>query len=210
MSYLKCKDCLYFLEGEGGIIYRNKCGISKYHPEYDYGWRPYATWQENVIGIGSPCDYFESAQYTCGQCSRYREGGRCTYKASFFGLIGGGKHSKDKPACKEFKPADDCFLTSACVEYMCKPDDCEELTALRAFRDTYMKSVNNGKKLIEEYYEIAPEIVKKINASGCKNVYYEYIYSIIKKCVDLLSLGKNEETLREYQVMVLKLKSELL
>lgn len=207
MAYLKCKDCHYFLEGEGGIFLRNKCGVSKYHPEIGTNW---AYWQDNVMGIGSPCAYFESEEYTCGQCSHYREGGRCTYRASFFGLIGGGKHSKDKPACRDFKPADGCFLTSACVEYMHKADDCEELTILRQFRDTYMQSVEDGQKRIAEYYRTAPRIVEKMNGSARKEEYYEYIYSVIQKCVDWISQDRNEEALKAYQTMVLKLEQELL
>ena len=31
-----------------------------------------------------------------------------------------------------------CFLTTATVKYMGKPDDCYELTVLRDFRDKYM------------------------------------------------------------------------
>ncbi|MDE6275049.1 MAG: hypothetical protein K2M75_00775 [Clostridia bacterium] len=194
MSYFKCRDCAHFIEDahKGLFLRYSKCSVS----------------DEIAYGSSSPCGSFASTEYTCGQCSHFRDSGRCTYKAAFFGLVGGGKHSKDKPACGDFSPG--CFLTSACVEYKGKPDDCKELTALRLFRDTYMKSVKNGQKLIDEYYKIAPEIVERINNSELKNTYYEYIYSVIERCVDLLSHESNEETLKEYMTMVLKLKSELL
>ncbi len=101
-----------------------------------------------------------------------------------------------------------CFLTSACVEYLGKADDCAELTALRKFRDTYMKSSKEGRKLVEEYYAVAPKIVEKINASDKKDKYYQYIYEVIEKCVKLIGRGENERTLKEYKFMVTNLKKE--
>ncbi len=100
------------------------------------------------------------------------------------------------------------FLTSACVEYLGKSADCEELTALRNFRDTYMKSTEEGSKLVEEYYEIAPKIVEKINASDKKELYYRYINTVIDKCVCLIKHKELEKTLNEYKSMVLFLKKD--
>ena len=37
-----------------------------------------------------------------------------------------------------------CFLTSACVEAMNLPDDCEELMILRKFRDTWLVKQPGG------------------------------------------------------------------
>lgn len=101
-----------------------------------------------------------------------------------------------------------CFLTSACVNYSGKPDDCEELTALRSFRDTYMKSTDEGKKLVDEYYAVAPKIVEKIDSSDKKELYYRYIRQVIDKCVCLIKHNELERTLSEYKSMVLFLKKE--
>ena len=103
-----------------------------------------------------------------------------------------------------------CFLTSACVEYLSKPDDCEELTTLRKFRDNYMKSTENGKRLVEKYYEIAPEIVNRINASEKKDKYYQYIKEVIDKCVEFIGHSEYERALTEYKFMVKNLETELL
>ena len=100
-----------------------------------------------------------------------------------------------------------CFLTSACVDYMGKADDCEELTILRDFRDDYMKTTERI-HLVEEYYATAPLIVEEINKSPNKEKYYQEIFSTIIKCLSLIRENKNEETLQEYQTMVLKLKNE--
>ncbi len=102
----------------------------------------------------------------------------------------------------------DCFLTSACVSHMGKSDDCEELTTLRAFRDGYMRTTDEGAKLIKEYYEIAPQIVQKIDASEHKHCTYCYIYSVVQKCVALIKQNKNQETMNEYKNMVLTLKKQ--
>lgn len=101
-----------------------------------------------------------------------------------------------------------CFLTSACTEYLGKPDDCEELTKLRAFRDNFMKSTEHGKNLVEEYYRIAPKIVEKINASDNKNMYYNDIYQTILLCLAEIDLCNNDEALKLYKQMVDKYKKQ--
>lgn len=101
-----------------------------------------------------------------------------------------------------------CFLTSACVDFYGKEDDCEELTILRAFRDTYMQATEAGRKLVQEYYEIAPLIVEHIEGSGKSAVYYEYIYSVVQACLVLLQKKKYAETQELYKNMVKKLKKE--
>lgn len=101
-----------------------------------------------------------------------------------------------------------CFLTSACTEFLGKPDDCEELTKLRAFRDNYMKSSEYGKNLVEEYYQIAPKIVEKINASKDKNIFYDDIYKTILQCLTAIDSGDNGEALALYKQMVDKYKKQ--
>jgi len=103
-----------------------------------------------------------------------------------------------------------CFLTSACVNYIGKEDDCEELTLLRNFRDNYMRATEEGKALVDEYYNVAPNIVEGIESSKDKDKHYQYIYSVVEKCVQLIREGKNEETLNEYRTMVLTLKNQFM
>lgn len=103
-----------------------------------------------------------------------------------------------------------CFLTSACVEYMGKADDCEELTVLRSFRDKYVKKTADGDKLVKQYYEIAPEIVEKIDGSQKREFFYKYIYGVVTACVKFIKENNYKEALSEYKKMVVKLKEELL
>lgn len=99
-----------------------------------------------------------------------------------------------------------CFLTSACVGHLGKPDDCEELTTLRNFRDTYMKSTESGSKLVEEYYAVAPAIVQKIDASADKDSVYDGIYDVIVKCIADIKSGNNASAEQRYVGLVNELK----
>ncbi len=71
---------------------------------------------------------------------------------------------------------EDCFLTTACVSILGKADNCAELTVLRKFRDEVLKTSATGKKLIKEYYNIAPGIVKAIAVRSDKKMIYTKIY----------------------------------
>ena len=66
-----------------------------------------------------------------------------------------------------------CFITTAVCQELGKPDDCEELTAFRAFRDGYPRSPPDGEALIREYYNIAPGIVTCINTCSDRHASYE-------------------------------------
>lgn len=97
-----------------------------------------------------------------------------------------------------------CFLTTACVAYKGLPDDCAELTALRRFRDTYLKSTDAGTALVKEYYEIAPAIVARIERSAKKDAIYAFIYEEIKACIACIEAGDNEGAVKRYRDMVKK------
>ncbi len=67
-----------------------------------------------------------------------------------------------------------CFITSACVESMGLPDDCIELQTLHFFYDTRKKKDPIFVSLIDQYYKIAPCIVKNINkCNNVKEIYYD-------------------------------------
>jgi len=92
-----------------------------------------------------------------------------------------------------------CFLTTACCQHKGLPDDCEELNILRKFRDEYV-----DKYLVEEYYKIAPSIVKKIQD---RPRVLDYIYDVIVNCVGHIKHGNPEGALLDYKIMVNHLKS---
>ncbi len=123
--------------------------------------------------------------------------------------------------CKEFKEkrtlessgyssGSSCFLTTACVEFLGKPDDCYELTTLRRFRDGYLKKRDGGEALVAQYYEIAPKIVDKINQLPNREEYYKRIYDKIVACITCIEADDNDGALAIYKEMVLVLQKELL
>lgn len=97
-----------------------------------------------------------------------------------------------------------CYLTTACVKYKGLDDDCEELTVLRYFRDTYLMEKPNGKAMIAMYYEQAPCILHNIAKEnmGAQEKIMEQIYGIVRRCVDAINDGDNEFAFLEYCNMV--------
>lgn len=65
-----------------------------------------------------------------------------------------------------------CFLTTAACRARGLPDDCAVLTAYRRFRDEVLLPTKEGKALVEEYYRIAPDIVRAIeNRADSEEIY---------------------------------------
>jgi len=97
-----------------------------------------------------------------------------------------------------------CYLTTACVKYKGLDDDCEELTVLRYFRDTYLMEKPNGKAMIDMYYKQAPCILHNIakENTGAQEKIMEQIYGIVRRCVDAINDGDNEFAFLEYCNMV--------
>ena len=71
----------------------------------------------------------------------------------------------------------DCFITTATVNYMGEADNGQTLTALRNFRDTVMNKTANGRKQLAWYYENAPEIVKSLDSLENKEEVYTKLYN---------------------------------
>ena len=151
---------------------------------------------------------------TCKNCARWDSNDYmyCPYwDDSFTGgiLLDWYYGYADARECEGFTEAGGgCFLTSACVEYMGKADNCAELTTLRNFRDNFMRANKTLSALVDEYYRIAPQIVEKINQSAEKDNHYNYIFGVINRCIALIAQGKNDDAVQEYQTMVLTLKQK--
>lgn len=93
-----------------------------------------------------------------------------------------------------------CYLTSACVEAKGLPDDCHELTTLRAFRDSYMCNLPSGKTDICEYYHTAPKIVAKIKELPNALETFDAIYNeLVLPCVKMIEMGKLYEAYSMYK-----------
>lgn len=120
------------------------------------------------------------------------------------GNVGVGK-GVDKKQARENATLDArnsrCFLTTACVHYANKTDDCYELTLLRNFRDTYVISLINGKELLDEYYRTAPIIVNKINNSENRESEYKMMLNEISRIITKIEENNSSDAVLEYTQM---------
>ena len=107
--------------------------------------------------------------------------------------------------------SDGCFITTATCKSRNLPDDCHELTTLRAFRDNFMKKDNEMKSEVMEYYEIAPSICSKIDRLENSSEIYDSIWKdYLCGAVDAVDAGDNLKAHEIYKSMVLDLKSRFL
>lgn len=82
-----------------------------------------------------------------------------------------------------------CFITTAASCALHKGRDCDELNFLRKFRDEYIKASPEGRALVEEYYNVAPKIIQKINCEANASDIYaalweKYIISSTNKILE--------------------------
>lgn len=104
-----------------------------------------------------------------------------------------------------------CYLTSACMYAKGLPDDCYELEILRQYRDTWLKDSEEGRNVIEQYYEIAPKIVSAINETMDSKAIYDMIYEkMVKPCVAFVEQKKYQEVLELYRRMTLQFERKFL
>lgn len=100
-----------------------------------------------------------------------------------------------------------CFITTAVCDSFGKADDCYELTMFRNFRDNWLINQSDGKALIDEYYSIAPTIVKKINNLNNAGQIYKSIWNeYLKPCLEFIEIGDNKKCKQLYIDMVTTLK----
>ena len=100
-----------------------------------------------------------------------------------------------------------CYITTAVCRSLGKEDDCYELKTLRDYRDGYLLSSDEGRNVVDTYYNIAPTIVNRINKEDEATVTYLDIFSkYISPCISLIEDGDYEECRKLYTDMVYSLK----
>lgn len=134
------------------------------------------------------------------------------------GVKWGTEHRYDSP--KENPPDSDnsssesgsggglCYLTTACVNIRGLPDNCLELNVLRNFRDRILLQTPNGRKTVEEYYQIAPEVVQAVNEKDNSSEIWDSVYQDIRKAVQLVLSGDFNGAFEHYKEMTLRLKKK--
>ena len=111
--------------------------------------------------------------------------------------------------CEDYKNATRCFITTAVCLTMGKPDNCEELTLMRSFRDEWLRDQPDGETLIADYYKTAPGIVEKINQQPERKAIYKEIYQkYILPCVEGVKAKRFSDSKRIYVEMVTTLKEQ--
>lgn len=141
-------------------------------------------------------------EVTCGKCERKY------YKEDY--------ENKSCPHCGHVAKKENsragglCFITTACVEEAGLPDNCTELESLRYLRDVYLAKSDEGKRMIQEYYEIAPSLLQKIRREEKCNDVFGDIFNNIREIVPLIKIGDLESATTHYMEMILRLKKRYL
>lgn len=102
-----------------------------------------------------------------------------------------------------------CFITTAVCEYYGLADDCMEMQTMRNYRDNWLINQPDGKELISEYYDNAPQIVEKMKDSPCYSEYCEILWNdYISQCIEMIYNEKYEDCKELYIKMVRYMQSE--
>lgn len=117
------------------------------------------------------------------------------------------KKPTKKAAKKTRKKGDTlmCFLTTACVRYFHLADNGYELNTLRRYRDSYLASSEKGRELIKHYYQVSPEIVKRLEKDEQRSSLYAYIHNRVLKACTEIDRNEFEKAKYTYQRMVVRL-----
>ena len=108
-------------------------------------------------------------------------------------------------------PTPGCYLTSACVEAENLSDNCVELATLRNFRESYVLSTEEGRLDIEHYYNVAPEIVNKINTlTNSQSVFKELYNTLVVTSVELIKQGELQTAYKLYKDKSIELENTYL
>lgn len=104
-----------------------------------------------------------------------------------------------------------CYITTAVIKSLNKPDNCYELSLLRNYRDQYLLESKEGMETVKEYYNIAPTIVRRIDRLDDSATIYSGIWKdYLSPCVSMIEKDQLEECRMLYSEMVRKLQKQYL
>lgn len=102
-----------------------------------------------------------------------------------------------------------CYVTTAVCQNLNKGEDCEALRLIKGFRDGYLSEAEGGPELIEEYYDIAPTLVKRIAKDAEAQAKYVWLWNTyLAPCVEYIKSGRMEPCKETYCHMMEELKRE--
>ena len=80
---------------------------------------------------------------------------------------------------------------------------------MKNYRDEYLINQQGGEQIIQEYYDIAPTIVKRINKDDAPDERYRYLWEhYLKFCIAMIEAGQYEECRETYEQMMRELQKE--
>jgi hypothetical protein len=98
-----------------------------------------------------------------------------------------------------------CFITTSCVKYFGLKDNCYELTTLRAFRDSYLLKSSEGRTLVNQYYEIAPVLVKQLESAIDRKKLFKNVFADIQASCRAIEEKKYARAEKIYKDAVIRL-----
>lgn len=102
-----------------------------------------------------------------------------------------------------------CYVTTAVCQNIGRGEDCEELRLIKDFRDHYLSATKEGRALIDEYYDIAPTLVKRIAKDKDAQEKYAWLWNAyLAPCVAYIKAGLQEDCKAAYCSMMEELKKE--
>lgn len=104
-----------------------------------------------------------------------------------------------------------CYITTAVCNSLGKGDACYELELLRGYRDSYLLSQEEGADIVNEYYDIAPTIVNRINKREDADMIYRQVWEkYLSRCISMIENDNREACKELYTEMVRELQGKYL
>jgi hypothetical protein len=102
-----------------------------------------------------------------------------------------------------------CFITTAVCERRGEKDDCETLTKLRGFRDTFMQETPQRKALVWLYYKTAPSLVRAIQHRADAGEYLDALFDkYIAPACAAIDRGENRDAFTLYTQMLFQVQED--
>ena len=105
-----------------------------------------------------------------------------------------------------------CYLTTACCTAMGLPDDCPELQTLRVFRDSVLLATSEGRALVDQYYAMAPGIVRGVERKeGPRaNTVWRQVFGRVCRIARLIRAGDHDGATTAYKQLSFSLRARYL
>ena len=154
------------------------------------------------------CEHLDGYQFADSEDSK-----DCNYQCERFSrdMYLGDDAIKVSKAWKKSHSSSGCFITTVVVNILGYDDNCEILSVLRKFRDTYLQKDSQYRGLLMQYDVIGPVISNKIlEDKDSYDVSIDLYFDHLIPCVDSLKQGDVEAAILKYVDMVNMLKNKYL